>query len=102
MPALVDSTGTYNPLLPAGTVLKCVYDYRDSLLNPAFVSLVNTRVERDYGTPSGAPVIDETTAPQYYELFKNSSAVLRTRSVSRPAFDLRPTGLRPASRPQPP
>jgi hypothetical protein len=82
--SLEDADGVVNPVLPADTRVQVMLEYRDQVLNPAFVSLVRKRTERDYSTVSGTAAISDQDADEFYALLKSSSSVLETKAVNRP------------------
>lgn len=84
-PSLIDENGVFDPKINAGSQVIAIWDYKPTLLNPAFVTAVNRRVIRDFGTISGAPRIDDDTAPLYYALLKRSTAVIETRTATDPS-----------------
>lgn len=92
--------GVLNPLIPVASQLVLVASYAERLLNPAFVALVEKRVEKVTDKEGGEVVLAITSAnaDKFYDLLKNNAAVLELRSMSQPAAlaaviaDVRPTG----------
>jgi len=88
--ALKQPDGTINLLLPLNASLTLMAEYRDRILNPAFIQLISKRVSYIQRTVNSkreklpSNLIDASNADQYYELVKNTSGILELRTISQP------------------
>jgi hypothetical protein len=89
--------GSLDPTIPGSSVLRLLSAYTTRKLNPAFLALVDARVERDINTGSGTVTMTDQNADELYALLKVGSSVFESRATTRPASvteavnDLTPT-----------
>lgn len=85
LPSLTDVNGVVSHIIPDATALVVVSAYVETIINPAFVALVQQRVVDDHGSFNGVPTVTDANADLYYDLFKGTSLVLETNLNERPA-----------------
>lgn len=89
--------GDLDPTIPGSSVLRLLSAYTLRKLNPAFLALVDARVERDVNTGSGTVTVTDSNADELYNLLKIGSSVFESRATTRPSAvreaieDLTPT-----------